>query len=201
MMARKKTAKAADTTVAGDASRIETASGPKPIVIFLILIGCILLIAMLFAVLRVFVLPAQHLDPCVVRGPLPDPDCTPGAVLPATKEQVCVPGYATSVRNVSQSLKNKIYASYGIVSHKPYEYEIDHLISLSLGGSNDQSNLFPEAAEPRPGYHEKDKVEMFMYRSVCNGSMNLSDAQRIIATNWTMMLDKVGGMPTVTDTD
>jgi hypothetical protein len=36
-----------------------------------------------------------------------------------------------------------VYKAYGIISHQPHEYEIDHLISLELGGSNSIRNLPP----------------------------------------------------------
>ncbi len=42
--------------------------------------------------------------------------------------------------------------------------EVDHLTPLEdltpleVGGSNDLANQWPEAAEPRPGFHEKDQV-------------------------------------------
>jgi hypothetical protein len=167
--------------------------GPKPLTVFLVLVGCILLLSMLFAALRVFVAPSLSPQPCRARGPLPDPQCSPGDVFPnATKEIICTKGYATSVRDVSQSLKDEVYARYGIAHHVPYEYEVDHIVSLELGGSNDIKNLYPEAAEPRPGYHEKDKIENLLHKMVCNGSMNLSDAQRIIATDWIVMLPQIG---------
>lgn len=74
---------------------------------------------------------------CQAQGALPDKACTPGAVLPsATKEQVCTPGYSKTVRNVSIEEKKAVYAEYGITSHSPGEYEVDHFISLELGGSN-----------------------------------------------------------------
>jgi hypothetical protein len=122
---------------------------------------------------------------CHVDGPFPDPDCSPGAVLPdATVNKICKSGYSSSVRNVSQATKNQVYAEYGIYSHKAYEYEIDHIVSLELGGSNDIRNLFPEAAEPKPGYHEKDLVENYLHQEVCSGRLSLAKAQELIAKNW-----------------
>ena len=122
---------------------------------------------------------------CVAHDALPDSDCTPGAVFSdVTKDQVCVSGYSTSVRNVPESEKNQVYAEYGVKSHTTGEYEVDHLISLELGGSNDIANLWPEPAEPRPGFHEKDKVENYLHQQVCSGAMSLADAQAIIATDW-----------------
>lgn len=122
---------------------------------------------------------------CVAQGPLPDKACSPGAIFPtATKEQICVSGYSSSVRNVSTSEKDQVYQEYGIMSHTTGQYEVDHLISLELGGSNDIANLWPEAAEPRPGYHEKDLVENYLHAQVCDGSMSLQEAQQKIANDW-----------------
>ncbi len=122
---------------------------------------------------------------CQVNGKLQDAACTPGDILPnVTKDQVCKPGYASSTRNVPQSEKNQVYAEYGIKSHTAGQYEVDHLVSLELGGSNDISNLWPEAASPKPGFHEKDKVENYLNSQVCSGAITLQQAQLEIATNW-----------------
>ncbi len=122
---------------------------------------------------------------CMVRGPLQDSACTPGAIIAsATKDVICQPGYARSVRNVPTSEKDQVYAEYDIASHSPGEYEVDHLVSLELGGSNDIANLWPEAAFPKPGFHEKDKVENHLHDQVCSGAISLQQAQIGIATNW-----------------
>jgi hypothetical protein len=122
---------------------------------------------------------------CVSVNAMPDSACTPGAIFPdATKDKICVPGYSSKVRNVPDSVKNNAYAEYGVVSHTPGQYEVDHLISLELGGSNDIANLWPEPADPRPGFHEKDKVENYLHDQVCSGSMSLQDAQIKIANDW-----------------
>lgn len=129
---------------------------------------------------------------CAAAGALPDAACTPGAIFAdVTKDQVCVPGYSKGVRNVPDSVKNEVFAEYGIASHTPGEYEVDHLISLELGGSNDIANLWPEPAEPRPGFHEKDKVENYLHKQVCDGAMTMADAQVIIATNWLSVYSQV----------
>ncbi len=123
---------------------------------------------------------------CVINGSLPDPQCTPGAVFPnVTIEQICVQGYTKTVRAVSVSLKKKVYREYGVSYPPPFgSYEADHFIPLALGGNNDIANLFPEAAEPRPGFREKDLVESYLYEQICSGNMSLSFAQRAISTNW-----------------
>jgi hypothetical protein len=85
---------------------------------------------------------------------------------------------------VSEATKRLAYSRYGIASHATGQYEVDHLIALELGGSNTIRNLWPEAASPRPGFHEKDKVENYLHRRVCTGRITLKAAQRKIATNW-----------------
>jgi len=130
---------------------------------------------------------------CVINGKFPDKDCTPGAIIStATKDQICQSGYSSTVRNVPDSEKNQDYAEYGITSRSPGEYEVDHFISLELGGSNDIANLWPEAAAPKPGFHEKDKVENYLHAQVCSGAMTLLEAQTAISSNW---MDVYNSMP------
>lgn len=134
-----------------------------------------------------FQLPARTKTAnCIINDSLPDPQCTPGAVFPdVTKEQTCVKGYTKTVRAVSVSLKKKVYREYGISYPPPFgSYEADHFIPLALGGNNDIANLFPEAANPKPGFREKDLVESYLHEQVCLGNMSLSSAQRKISTNW-----------------
>ena len=122
---------------------------------------------------------------CLAHGGLPDSACTPGAIFTnATLQQICVYGYTRSVRNVPYSEKDQAYAEYGIDHHSSGQYEIDHLIPLELGGSNDLANLWPEAAAPKPGFHEKDQVENYLHDQVCSGAMSLKNAQTQIATEW-----------------
>jgi hypothetical protein len=123
---------------------------------------------------------------CKINGPLPDHECTPGAIFEtAGTSTICVKGYTTKVRNVLTSLKKKVYAEYGIsYPQSTGSYEADHLVPLELGGSNDISNLFPESATPVPGFKEKDLIENYLHQEVCAGSISLSDAQKQIANDW-----------------
>lgn len=134
---------------------------------------------------------------CTVNGLLPDKDCTPGAVFDeVTRDEVCTPGYSAKVRDVPESEKKAIYQEYGIYSHTAGQYEVDHYISLELGGSNDIANLWPEAAAPRPGFHEKDKVENYLHDEVCRGAISLQEAQREIATDWFSVYETMKNDPT-----
>lgn len=129
---------------------------------------------------------------CVARDGIEDKACTPGAVIAsATVARICKPGYSSPVRNVPESEKNQVYTEYGIATHTSGQYEVDHLISLELGGSNDIANLWPEAADPAPGSHEKDKVENYLHKQVCDGRLSLKQAQQEIATDWLSVYSKM----------
>lgn len=93
---------------------------------------------------------------------------------------------ASELRNINrQKSRETVFASYRIALPVPVDaYELDHLIPLELGGSDAIENLWPQAAVPSPGFHEKDKVEIYLKQRVCTGKMSLAEAQRSIATNW-----------------
>lgn len=129
---------------------------------------------------------------CNYNGKLPDAKCTPG--LPNwfieqsnIKATICTVGYTKKIRPpVKRTDREKLILmeKYG-VKGKPEDYELDHLISLELGGNPiDRRNLWPQPYEPKPGAREKDRVEDALNKKVCNGEITLAEAQRIIATDW-----------------
>lgn len=85
---------------------------------------------------------------------------------------------------MSAKTKRRVFLRYGIRRHERGQYEVDHLIPLELGGSNSVKNLFPEAARPKPGFHQKDRLENRLHKEVCDGTMTLHDASHQIAVNW-----------------
>jgi hypothetical protein len=121
-------------------------------------------------------------------GQLPDPRCTPGAIDPAVTQAdihktICVSGYTKKVRPPSEDTDrfkyDVAYVAYG--TPRGEHTELDHLVSLELGGSNDAANLWPEYP-PTP--NPKDKVENALHRAVCEGRVSLAAAQRAIASDW-----------------
>jgi len=100
-------------------------------------------------------------------------------------------------RRVSAEVHRQAFHEYGI-SYPQLRgaYEVDHLIPLELGGDNTIANLWPESAEPAPGFHQKDKVENFLHHQVCSGAMSLIDAQRQIATDWVVVWRRLEGQAT-----
>lgn len=128
--------------------------------------------------------------PCHARdnGKLPDRRCTPGGADPEVTQSnidstICVTGYTARVRppeSQTEAFKfAEAYPAYGIAAG--VTSELDHLVPLELGGSNDEANLWPEVGSlPNP----KDGVENALHQAVCDGKVGLRAAQRAIAANW-----------------
>jgi hypothetical protein len=116
---------------------------------------------------------------------LPDPKLTPGDVFDVTIQDICVPGYSKKVRAVPRALRKQAYAKYGITSANEGDYQMDHLIPLSLGGSNSIRNLWPQTYHTTPwNAHVKDVLEVRLHNLVCNRKVDLQTAQHEIATDW-----------------
>jgi len=123
---------------------------------------------------------------CYLRagGKLPDPRCTPGSFDPAmTRARLCAPGYRTATYRPPSSQTTR--AKYRVVEpaygQRSVTGELDHLVPLELGGSNDMTNFWVEAGKiPNP----KDTVENRLHREMCAGQISLRTAQLDIAHNW-----------------
>ena len=136
---------------------------------------------------------------CHFRGTglyvLPDPKCSPGATNPDVNQgninsTICKSGWTGTIRppvSVTEPEKRIEFKAYGI--HAPlHEYELDHIISLELGGApNSYANYYPELNYPDAhGYYHnpKDHLENALRKRVCDGKMSLQEAQQAISTNW-----------------
>lgn len=121
-------------------------------------------------------------------GDLPNHKRTPGAADPRLTQQVlCARGFTTkSIRDVSAALKKKVYASYALTpGKKPCRCEVDHLISLEIGGDNSIKNLWPQSYLTKPyNAYVKDRLENQLHKLVCTGSISLKEAQKEISTDW-----------------
>jgi hypothetical protein len=124
--------------------------------------------------------------PALAEDPiLPNPHITPGTTMKDLGlERLCLSGYTGSVRNVSTAKKKVVYELYDL----PYgtgKYEVDHLISLELGGDNSVKNLWPESYLTHPWNAKvKDKLENKLHQLVCDNIMPMEEAQQKISTDW-----------------
>jgi hypothetical protein len=140
-----------------------------------------LLAALLFSALA----PVAAQQPAGTPPILPNPALTPGDTLDVTLADIQEKGYSAKVRNVPVSVKREVYAAYGIEHWEKGEYEVDHLISLSLGGSNSKKNLWPQSYKTSPwNAHTKDQLEVRLLKLVRGGQVELHTAQQEMAEDW-----------------
>ena len=114
----------------------------------------------------------------------PDSTLTPGAALLASRWDVCTQG---NVKNkaVPAALQRAVFQEYGIQGADPRGYEVDYLVTPALGGADDIHNLWPHSYSATAwNAHVKDALEDRLREMVCDGSLDLVEAQREIAANW-----------------
>lgn len=123
-------------------------------------------------------------------GTLPDSTLTPGVVRSTDTDTVCNTRTGT-IRNVPESMKERVRSRYNIKNKRdrwcnnPEGCEIDHLISLQLGGDNVAENLWPQPYQGKWNAHHKDALENRLRNLVCEkGTLTLEDAQKQIKTDW-----------------
>lgn len=115
---------------------------------------------------------------------LPNPSATPGAVRDgATAKELCSKSFRTEqYRHTTEKEKKQVCLAYRITAGCPGPgYEIDHLISLEIGGADNTENLWPQ---PIAQARMKDKLEDYLHRQVCGGKMTLLQAQDYIRLDW-----------------
>jgi hypothetical protein len=115
---------------------------------------------------------------------IPDSRLTPGAALLATRQAVCA---EPNTRNkaVPVALQRKVFEEYGIAGAEPRAYEVDYLVTPALGGADDIHNLWPHSYSATVWNAQvKDALEDRLREMVCDGSLDLTEAQREIAENW-----------------
>jgi hypothetical protein len=125
------------------------------------------------------------------HGVLPNHVLTPGAARPAALAEVCSVSHEQVVKAVSPTLRQRVFAEYGIPLAQSDRYEVDYLITPGLGGDDDLRNLWPEPYNADVwNAHRKDALEERLHGLVCSHQVDLSLAQKEISMNWIAAYDK-----------
>jgi hypothetical protein len=113
---------------------------------------------------------------------LPNPKLTPGATVKVTKDDLC--GSFETDGSIPISVKRKVFQLYGMRTERSIPHNIDHLIPVSLGGSNSIENLWPQPLSGEWNYNHKNKLERRLRKLVCKGELALEKAQQEISRDW-----------------
>lgn len=134
-----------------------------------------------------------------------------GLINPTTsnKELLCGGKWTTKEIRPPVSYTNKLkiqqIKQFGYQDTDPTHYEEDHAIPLTLGGNpTNPKNLWPQPYNDL-GAKQKDIVENYLHKQVCNGTMSLQQAQDEIINNWPaiykQLKNKLGAVLDETDED
>ena len=101
---------------------------------------------------------------------------------------ICLSGYTKTVRpatSYTKGVKQKLMREAGIDAARIGDYELDHIVPLTLGGHPRKlSNLQLQPWDGPHGAHMKDILEERLHQLVCHGRLDLTDAQVCIAQDW-----------------
>lgn len=99
-----------------------------------------------------------------------------GAVVSVDLKVMCTPGYSATVRPpvaYTNKIKTRLAAKMKV---NPKDYELDHLVPISIGGDpRSLNNLWMQSW---PDARKKDVLEADLHRSVCAGRSSLGYAQK-----------------------
>ena len=123
------------------------------------------------------------------------------AIRTTDKLSICTTKTDT-IRNVSEKVKKAVYARQGIpANHKGVcegnrGCEVDHRISLEVGGSNDISNLIVKPYFGECNMTQKDVLENKIHKLICNDLITVDIAQDYLFNDWEtaykLYVDKAG---------
>jgi hypothetical protein len=121
--------------------------------------------------------------PAFAAAQLPSSFQTPGAKGKANDAQVCAADFEASAKPIAKWQRDQALERYG---KRPEDFtgELDHLIPLSLGGSNDPDNLWPLPANKDMGPEQKKELDVRLHQLVCDHTLKLKDAQDAIKKDW-----------------
>ncbi len=120
-----------------------------------------------------------------------NPDVTQATI----STTICQAGWTRTVRPYVADVKRikvDMLAAIGEPIERRIQYELDHKIPLALGGAViDERNL---ALQPIDEAREKDAIEACLSSLVCQGKIDLEDAQSAIWENWQKAGELCGGL-------
>jgi len=117
------------------------------------------------------------------RLSLPVSSITPGATWEVSLEDLC--SNTPRVRPITAAMRAEVVHAYGVDDVPSDQYELDYLVTPELGGATDARNLWPQKyASPIWNARVKDELERLLPQLVCSHQLDLTTAQREMASDW-----------------
>jgi hypothetical protein len=119
-------------------------------------------------------------------------------------DRICQRGYAESVRPpkaATDQVKREMMKEQNIPLHRIGEFELDHIVPLSLGGAPlDRKNLRLQPWRGPWNAHDKDRLENELHYQACRQhALLLAQARAMLSGNWCDSYVKILGGAAGTD--
>ena len=108
---------------------------------------------------------------------------TPGAKAGVSEAEVCAADFEASVKPASPWQVGQALSRYGRRLDDK-SVQVDHLIPVTLGGTHDPDNLWPQPVSGEWSVAQKDELEAKLHQMVCSKSITLKVAQESIKKDW-----------------
>jgi 5-methylcytosine-specific restriction endonuclease McrA len=136
---------------------------------------------------------------------------TPGLTRDLTVTKICRTKWGQDARAVTAAMKQHVIDAYNfdvktcpltsLKGKRVRRLEIDHLIPRSIGGADDEQNLWPQCYEQvKPdksqqenGAHKKDRLETHLHAQLCKNpsAALLEEYQNKIRFSWISFYEEV----------
>jgi 5-methylcytosine-specific restriction endonuclease McrA len=165
--------------------------------------------------IRILCLLMLCVSPALAEDYITSPrfDLTPGVTRDLTVTQICKTKWGQDARAVTAAMKQHVIDAYNFDVNKcpltslkgkrVRRLEIDHLIPRSIGGADDEQNLWPQCYEQvnpdkskqENGAHKKDRLETYIHAQLCKTPSEalLDKYQREIKFNWISFYHEIYG--------
>ena len=121
--------------------------------------------------------------PAIAMAQLPNNFHTPGKADKVDVKQLCAAGDASG-KPVADWQKNEALTRYG-VRPETFSGDLEHLVPVALGGTNDPDNLYPFHAQGEYTLEAKQRLAAKLRELVCDGKISLKQAQDVFKKDWT----------------
>jgi len=121
--------------------------------------------------------------PAFAAAQLPSSFQTPGAKGKANDAQVCAADFEASVKPIAKWQRDQALERYGKRT-EDFTGDLDHLIPIALGGTNDPDNLWPLPSSKEMGPEQKKALDLKLHEMVCAKTLTLKAAQDAIKKDW-----------------
>jgi hypothetical protein len=115
---------------------------------------------------------------------LPRRTLTPGSTRAVQVSDLCSRQDLDNDPPVNPSLEQAVFSEYGLSPASKKDYELDYLISPSLGGTDTIENLWPQPYSSTWNARAKDRLEDHLHELVCQGKVQLATAQNDMSSDW-----------------